>query len=127
MAYNWEKYKNFAEFILNVDGQIVDEETKIRNAVSRLFYHAFHCLENWAIKSLSYESTENNTHGSLKAHLLRCKHKDKAELYKQLRDIRSICDYDNETSADLKQLFARAKIIHDRLVGPLKNFSSLEK
>lgn len=126
MNYNWEKYKDFARFVLSNQDQSVDEETKIRNAISRLFYHAFHCLENWAIKSLRYEATEINTHGSLKSHLIRCGHSPKAKLYAELKRIRGICDYDHKSDVDLKILLKMAEDFHARLAGPLEKYSSFE-
>lgn len=125
MCYDWKNYNHFADFVLSTENADLDHETKIRNAISRLFYHAFHCLENWAIKSLRYESTDTNTHGSLRSHLVKCRHRPKADLYDELRRIRGFCDYNHETPTDLEALLLKARAVHARLVEPLQAYSRL--
>lgn len=125
MNFDWNNYTQLANYLEANELEGIDEETRIRNTISRLFYHAFHCLENWAIASLRYQSTDLGTHRALKEHLKKCKHKDKARLYDDLKDIRAICDYDNNSIEDLTLLLRQAKSIYSDLIGPIKSYSVL--
>ncbi len=122
MNYNWENYGNFAQKIETLD--IADKETIIRNTISRLFYHAYHCLEIWAEKKLGYKFIQGErTHACLYNHIKRNRHRDKADDYWELKRLREICDYDDVPLDDLDSLLEEAKNYYKSIVGPLAKFS----
>ena len=123
MNYNWNEYKIFSEIIENLESDKISEETKIRNSISRMFYHAFHCLLNWVETKSSYSfKAGTKTHLALIEHLMRTRHIDKAKKYKKLKELREQCDYEDHID-NLNQKLFEAKDLHKQLVEPLAKFS----
>lgn len=127
MNYNWNEYRKLAEiFEVLPDSYNVSKETKVRNSISRMFYHAFHCLKNWAEKDLKYCFQDgNHTHDHLIRFLRATHHEDKASNYKKLRDIRVVADYDDNIN-DFDYLFELSKQYYNSIVEPLAKYSQKE-
>ncbi len=121
MNYDW---KNYGEFALKLDDLDINKETITRNTISRLFYHAYHCLEIWAEKSLGYNFEQGErTHFCLYKHIKKNRHIDKANDYWNLKRLREICDYDDISLDDLDILLEKAKSYYKNIVEPLAQFS----
>ena len=74
MNFDWSKFGKFSEWLEKVDDSEVDEETRIRNMISRMSYHAYHCLLNWVSQYSSYKIEQGElTHKTLINHLYRTK------------------------------------------------------
>ena len=123
MNYNWNKYGKIADYIEKIPDSEIDKETIVRNTISRMCYHAYHCLLNWAIKDLSYSFQDgNHTHDHLIKYLYRTKHKDKAGFYKMLKDNRVIADYSDNIN-NLDALLEDSKDYYYKIVEPLAKYS----
>ena len=123
MSYDWNNYGKFAKWLESIEISEIDEETKIRNIISRMNYHAFHCLLNWVESKSSYKfPTNGTTHKELINHLIQTRKYDKAQSYKKLKQYRELCDYEDNISS-LKVIYEEAKLLYNRIVGPLVQFS----
>ena len=126
MNYNWDNFGKFAEYIEKIPDNEIDEETRVRNIISRMCYHAFHCLEIWAIEKAGYKCNMNSsTHQSLINCLRRTKIRDRANDYTQLKAIRVACDYKHE-SLDVKNQLQDAKFYYKNIVNMLSGYSQLK-
>ena len=123
MNFDWSKFGKFSEWLEKVDDSEVDEETRIRNMISRMSYHAYHCLLNWVGQHSSYKiELGEQTHKSLINHLYKIKKTDKAKWYKQLKEYREQCDYDDEILS-LKDTLNKSKILYYHIIDSLSQYS----
>ena len=91
--------------------------------ISRMSYHAYHCLLNWVRKYSSYKIEQGElTHKTLINHLYRTKKTDKAKWYKQLKEYREQCDYDDEILS-LKDTLNKSKILYHHIIDSLSQYS----
>ena len=127
MSFNWSEFGEIAKVIENLPNDSkVSREAKIRNAVSRMSYHAFHCLINWATKDLKYTFEEGHkTHEHLIRFLYKTHHDDKGLHYTLLRKFRTIADYKEEVE-DLELLLNETKKHYKLIVEPLAKYSQKE-
>ena len=126
MNYNWENFGKIADYIENIPDNEIDEETRARNSISRMCYHAFHCLEIWAIEKASYKGNMNSpTHEGLINYIRKTKIRDRANDYSQLKAIRVACDYKHEL-LDVKSQLEDAKFFYNNIVSVLSGYSQLK-
>lgn len=91
--FDWSEYKDFADLILKVDLAGVSEETKIRNACSRLYYFCFHCLKNKLVQdNVIDRNVKGGVHGAIQSHLFKT-NRNLAQNFREARTIREECDY----------------------------------
>lgn len=135
MRYDWKEFEVFADEVMkheSVKGCVscpLSPETLKRNAISRLYYHAFHCLQNWAIKNLGYDTDQvsGGTHADLFRYIGSSEKATEADMKivnacKSIRDLRTIADYKDD-NACWNKLLSKARKKHNSIVSAIGGYS----
>jgi len=130
MNYDWKEFNTFSIEVLKHQQSIncpVSKETLIRNAISRLFYHAYHCINNWAHDCLQYDrerDPKKPTHQGLIDFLTGkgATYSTLVQQYTSIKKIRSKADY-SQSIEKLDDLLREAQAIHNDIIQQYGHFS----
>lgn len=112
MTFDWTEYRSFADGLLDGSER---NECAIRNAISRLYYHALHIALNFSEASIGYSRKNGPGEvGTLLRHLRQNRRDRDANIVRQLQMIRERCDYEDTVATIDKELEA-AVSLHQEL------------
>lgn len=134
MRYDWKEFEVFANEVMRHESAIgcsscpISPETLKRNAISRLYYHAFHCLRNWAVKNINYVygNQASGTHSDLFAYIQSSEKATDDDMKimgacKSMKQLRTTADYiDDPVSWD--KLLSKAKKKHGVVISAIGNY-----
>lgn len=121
MAYDWNQFGEFSFWLLSKkhNQPNISKETFIRNAISRLFYNAYHCVRIWSEKKYNFNrKTDRSTHLQLIEFLISKKEAELSYQYKTLRNIRNKADY-HDVVKNLDSLLKQSKDLHKKIINKI--------
>jgi uncharacterized protein (UPF0332 family) len=104
MSFNWEEYLIFADNLLAIIEnksnypEFVNEETLLRNAISRAYYAAYHCALDYLLNNTVFQRSRYDSHATVIQAYQNSVYRDRKAIVPKLRlmrEIRQRADYDD--------------------------------
>lgn len=130
MSFDWKEYHQLAEHLANGGTHPLPAEAAQRSAVSRAYYAAFCHARNYAERHIPPNfvrskkrplAQRGNDHMELPEFYLKCDRRGIADPLVRLRDLRNLCDYEDDVKNLLvvvTQSLRRSRAVLDSLPPP---------